>query len=41
VKRWRCIICGYIHDGYQPPYRCPVCAAPAALFELLTPPEVI
>jgi rubrerythrin len=36
MKRWRCTICGYIHDGEQPPYRCPVCGAPAELFELLT-----
>jgi rubredoxin len=35
MKRWRCIVCGYIHDGAKPPYRCPVCGAPATLFELL------
>jgi len=38
MKRWRCIVCGYLHDGDHPPYRCPVCAAPATLFELLEPP---
>lgn len=31
--RWRCLICGYIHDGEQPPYRCPICGAPAKMFE--------
>ncbi len=31
--RWRCLICGYIHDGEKPPYRCPVCGAPAKMFE--------
>jgi rubrerythrin len=33
--RWRCIICGYIHEGEQPPYQCPICGAPAKLFERL------
>jgi len=34
-KRWRCIICGYIHVGDEPPYECPVCGAPRKLFELI------
>lgn len=34
--RWRCLICGYIHDGEKPPYRCPVCGAPAKMFERVT-----
>jgi rubrerythrin len=33
--KWRCIICGYIHEGDQPPHKCPVCGAPAKLFEPL------
>jgi rubrerythrin len=36
--RWRCLICGYIHDGEKPPARCPVCGAPAKMFELLADP---
>jgi rubrerythrin len=36
MKRWRCKWCGYIHDGDQPPYRCPVCGAPRELFELIS-----
>ncbi|MCJ8501825.1 rubredoxin-like domain-containing protein [Desulfatitalea alkaliphila] len=39
MKRWRCLICGYLHDGEQPPYRCPVCGAPARMFEPLDTPE--
>jgi rubrerythrin len=39
MKRWRCIICGYIHDGENPPYRCPVCGAPRELFEALPAPD--
>ncbi len=35
VMKWRCIICGYIHEGDQPPHKCPVCGAPAKLFERL------
>jgi rubrerythrin len=36
MKRWRCIICGYIHDGDEPPLMCPVCGAPRELFEEIT-----
>ncbi len=39
MKRWRCIICGYIHDGDAPPYRCPICGAPREMFELLDTPD--
>jgi rubrerythrin len=37
--RWRCLICGYIHDGEKPPFRCPMCNAPAKMFELLEDPK--
>ncbi len=39
MKRWRCIICGYIHDGEIPPYRCPICGAPREMFELVPTTE--
>jgi len=39
MKRWRCTICGYIHDGDTPPFQCPVCRAPAALFEEIEIPD--
>jgi cob(I)alamin adenosyltransferase len=32
AKRWRCLICGYIHVGEEPPYVCPVCQAPRKMF---------
>ncbi|MDA8178596.1 MAG: rubredoxin-like domain-containing protein [Desulfobacteria bacterium] len=35
AKRWECVICGYIHEGEEPPDRCPVCDAPKELFRLL------
>lgn len=34
-KRWRCLICGYIHVGDEPPYVCPICNAPRKMFELI------
>jgi rubredoxin len=34
-KRWECVICGYIHDGEEPPDICPVCDAPKEFFRLL------
>ena len=30
---WRCTVCGYIHEGDQPPQECPVCHQPAEKFE--------
>ncbi len=34
-KRWRCLICGYIHEGEEPPYVCPICNAPRKMFVLI------
>ena len=31
-KRWRCTVCGYIHNGAEPPDKCPVCDAPKKMF---------
>ena len=35
-KKWRCLICGYIHVGPEPPYTCPICNAPQKMFQLIT-----
>jgi rubrerythrin len=35
VKQWRCKVCGYIHQGEEPPDECPVCGAPKEEFELV------
>lgn len=35
VVKWRCRNCGYIHEGTEPPEKCPACAHPQAHFELL------
>ncbi|KYK26935.1 MAG: rubrerythrin [Candidatus Proteinoplasmatales archaeon SG8-5] len=32
---WRCINCGYLHEGPEAPGMCPACAHPQAHFELL------
>ncbi len=32
---WRCLNCGYIHEGEQPPEKCPACLHPQAYFERL------
>ena len=26
-KKWKCTVCGYIHEGAKPPDICPVCGA--------------
>ena len=30
--RWVCTVCGYIHEGEQPPASCPICRQPADKF---------
>ena len=32
---WRCLNCGYLFEGMEPPKACPACAHPQAYFELL------
>ena len=32
-KRFRCLVCGYIHEGDTAPDECPICHAPAEKFE--------
>lgn len=32
---WYCSKCGYIHEGNEPPQKCPACAHPLNYFELL------
>ncbi len=33
--KWRCLNCGYVHEGPDAPAACPACAHPQAFFELL------
>ena len=32
---WRCLNCGYLHEGTEAPEKCPACVHPQAHFELL------
>ena len=31
--KWVCQVCGYVHEGDEPPAECPVCHAPAGKFK--------
>lgn len=33
MKKFICTICGYVHEGDNPPEKCPVCGAPASAFK--------
>ncbi len=35
VVRWKCRNCGYIHEGTEPPDKCPACDHPQAYYEIL------
>ena len=32
MKKWECTVCGYIHEGDEPPEECPVCGADRSKF---------
>jgi 3-oxosteroid 1-dehydrogenase len=29
MKKWICTVCGHIHEGAEPPLKCPNCGANA------------
>jgi len=31
--RWKCSVCGYIHEGTEPPANCPCCKHPREHYE--------
>ncbi len=33
MKKWVCKVCGYVYEGENPPEKCPMCKAPANMFE--------
>jgi len=35
MRKWKCGVCGYIHDGDKAPARCPKCGAGAEKFTAL------
>ncbi len=34
MKKWVCTVCGYVHEGDEPPEKCPQCGAPKEKFVL-------
>lgn len=34
-RTWKCLGCGYLHMGKEPPDKCPACVKPTGYFELL------
>ena len=32
MKKYVCPICGYVHEGNEPPEQCPICKAPGSSF---------
>lgn len=34
VVRWKCRNCGYVHEGTEPPEKCPACLHPKSFFEI-------
>ncbi len=34
MKKWVCPVCGYVHEGEEPPEKCPVCKVPGEKFKL-------
>ncbi len=32
--RWKCTKCGYVHEGAEPPVKCPACGHPPNYFEV-------
>jgi len=42
VKKWKCTVCGYIHEGEEPPEKCPICGADRSKFvEIVSTEEKI
>ncbi len=36
MKKWKCTVCGYIHEGPTPPEKCPICGVGPEKFVELT-----
>lgn len=40
-KKFRCTVCGYIHEGDSAPEKCPLCGVPASKFEEVVEGEAL
>ena len=38
MKKYVCLVCGYVHNGDEPPAACPICNAPADKFKEVPAP---
>lgn len=36
MRKWECTVCGYIHEGDEPPDECPICSADKSMFVEIT-----
>lgn len=36
-KVWICSVCGYSHEGPEPPKKCPICGVPREYFDEVIP----
>ena len=34
MKKFICPVCGYVHEGNEPPEKCPICGVPGAKFKV-------
>ncbi|MFR9603786.1 MAG: NADH peroxidase [Rikenellaceae bacterium] len=39
VKKWRCTVCGHIHEGAEAPAQCPLCKVPQDKFVVVEEQE--
>jgi flavin reductase (DIM6/NTAB) family NADH-FMN oxidoreductase RutF len=39
MKKWRCTVCNYVHEGDTPPDKCPICGVGPDKFELIDAAE--
>ncbi len=39
VTAWKCEVCGYVHEGLEPPANCPVCGVDREMFSPLAAPQ--
>jgi ABC-type ATPase with predicted acetyltransferase domain len=41
MRKWECTVCGYIHEGDEPPEKCPVCGAEQSKFIEIEPEKIL
>lgn len=41
MKKYVCTVCGYVHEGNEPPEFCPTCKAPASKFKIQDQSEAL